>query len=228
MRMAASQSYDFPGVSGHGILRTMNTPIAPSSPELSKFYSERHDWRNSGEERMRFRKHMQLAQVRPGSAVLDIGSRNGDLRRYLPPDVKYQGLDIAPEFAAPDILIHDITSGLPFPDRSFDYVFMVEVLEHTPTAYSTAGEIHRVLKPGGVWMVSVPNPYHVKEIIWNLFRVPDRQGHIYSWTRQTISRLGEMDGFRPPGWGGAHFFPPPPIPAPWLLARSVAYKFVKT
>src|SRR5256886_9005518 len=82
----------------------MNPPIAPSSPELTKFYRERYNWRNAGEERMRFRKHMQLAQVRPGSSVLDIGSRNGDLRKYLPRDVKYQGLDIAPEFAAPDIL----------------------------------------------------------------------------------------------------------------------------
>src|SRR2546422_1781469 len=62
----------------------MNPPIAPSSPELTKFYRERYNWRNAGEERMRFRKHMQLAQVRPGSAVLDIGSRNGDLRKYLP------------------------------------------------------------------------------------------------------------------------------------------------
>src|SRR2546430_3175020 len=123
------------------IFRPMANRIAPASPELTKFYSERHAWRNSGEERMRFRKHMRLAQVRPGSAVLDIGSRNGDLRNYLPRDVKYQGLDIAPEFAAPDILIHDITSGLPFADASFDYVFMVEVLEHTPTAYTTAGEI---------------------------------------------------------------------------------------
>src|SRR3989454_783114 len=133
----------------------MNPPIAPSSPELTKFYRERYNWRNAGEERMRFRKHMQLAQVRPGSAVLDIGSRNGDLRNYLPRDVKYQGLDIAPEFAAPQILIHDITSGLPFPGASFDYVFMIEVLEHTPTAYSTAGEIHRVLRPGGVWLWAV-------------------------------------------------------------------------
>jgi SAM-dependent methyltransferase len=203
----------------------MPEPIAPSSPELEKFYSARYAWRNSGEERMRFRKGTKLARVRPGSAVLDIGSRNGDLRKYLPADVKYQGLDIAPEFAAPDILIHDITSGLPFPDKSFDYVFMIEVLEHTPTAYSTAGEIYRILKPGGMWIVSVPNPYHVKELIWNLFHIADKQGHIYSWTRQTISRLGEMNGFRLDDWGGTYFFPP--IPAPWLLARSIAYKFVK-
>ncbi len=152
-----------------------------STKTLTEFYSARYNWRNAGEERMRFRKATQLAQVRPGSAVLDIGSRNGDLRRYLPADVKYQGLDIAPEFAAKDILIHDIT---------------------------------------------VPNPYHVKEIIWNLFRVADKQGHIYSWTRQTITRLGEMNGFRLQNWGGTYFYPP--IPAPWMLARSVAYKFVKT
>src|SRR2546428_3521650 len=142
--------------------------IAPASPELAKFYSARHDWRNSGEERMRFRKATALARVKPGSAVLDIGSRNGDLRRYLPPDVKYQGLDIAPEFAAADILVHDISQGLPFADASFDYVFMIEVLEHTPTAYATAGEIHRVLRPGRTWVVSVPHPHHPKEIIRNL------------------------------------------------------------
>src|SRR3970040_151442 len=132
--------------------------IAPASRELGDFYSARYDWRNAGEERMRFRSHAKLACVPPGSAVLDIGSRNGELRKYLPPDIKYQGIDIAPEFAAPDVLIHDISTGLPFPDASFDFVFMVEVLEHTPNPFHTVGEIHRVLRPNGVYMVSVPNP----------------------------------------------------------------------
>ncbi len=93
--------------------------IAPKSSELKAFYSTRHNWRNAGEERMRFLKATSLAQVRPGSAVLDIGSRNGDLRKYLPADVRYQGVDIAPEFAASHVLVHDISGGLPFADESF-------------------------------------------------------------------------------------------------------------
>ncbi|PYP35609.1 MAG: hypothetical protein DMD34_08395 [Gemmatimonadetes bacterium] len=175
---------------------------------------------------MRYRVAHRLAQTRPGHAVLDIGGREGDIRKFLPQGIKYQGLDIAPEFAGPDVLIHDITKGLPFPDASFDRAFMIEVLEHTPTAFQTAGEVFRVLKPGGVWVVSVPNPYHFKEIIWNLFGVADKWGHVYSWTKQTMTRLGEMNGFRLADYAGTYFYPP--IPAPWwLLARSIAYKFVK-
>ena len=205
----------------------MNQRIAPASPDLRDFYSARYNWRNAGEERMRFRSATRLARVRPGSAVLDIGSRNGDLRKYLPADARYQGIDIAPEFAAPHVLIHDIAAGLPFDDASFDNVFMIEVLEHTPNPYDTFGEIRRVLRPGGVFTPSVPNPYHFKELIWNVFRVPDRQGHIYSWTRQTMTRLGEMNGFRLDGFAGTYLYPPIPPPFP-LLSRSIVYRFVKS
>ena len=203
----------------------MTSRIAPSSAELKEFYRARYDWRHAGEERMRFRKATALAKVRAGSAVLDIGSRNGDLRKYLPSDVKYQGIDIAPEFEAPEIMLHDISSGIPFPDAAFNYVFCIEVLEHVPSPYNTLGEIHRVLTPDGVLIASVPNPYHAKEIIWNLFRIADRQGHIYSWTRQTMTRLGHMNGFRLDAFGGTYLHPPIPMFA--LLARSIVYRFVK-
>src|SRR5437763_15921820 len=100
------------------ILGPMANRIAPASPELTQIYSERHAWRNSGEERMRFRKHMRLAQLRPGSAVLDIGARNLALRTYLPRGVQSPGLDSAREVAAPALLRHDSTGGLPFADAS--------------------------------------------------------------------------------------------------------------
>ena len=204
----------------------MAAKIAPASRELTAFYTARTAWRSPREERMRFRKAARLARVPTGAAVLDIGARDGGLRGFLPPGVKYQGIDIAPEFAGPDVLIQDISNGIPFPDGAYDFVFCIEVLEHVPNPYGTLGEIHRVLKPGGVLVLSVPNPYHLKEIIWNVLRIPDRQGHIYGWTRQTMTKLGEMNGFRLGRTGGTYL--PPPIPMWALLARSIVYRFVKT
>jgi len=201
------------------------TRIAPGSEELQGFYRARSRWRSGGEERMRFRKAARLARVAPGAAVLDIGCRDGGLRRYLPPGVRYQGMDITPEFAAPDIVVRDISDGIPFPDATFDHVFCIEVLEHVPNPWGALTEIHRVLRPGGVLALSVPNPYHVKELIWNLLRIPDRQGHIYGWTRQTMTKLGEMNGFRLDGVAGTYLHPPIPMFA--LLARSIIYRFLK-
>ncbi len=204
----------------------MTPKIAPASGELARFYSTRSGWRNQGEERMRFRKAAALARVPAGAAVLDIGARDGGLRRYLPDGVRYQGIDIAPEFARPDVLIRDISQGIPFPDGSYDFAFGIEVLEHVPNPFHTLREIHRVLRSEGVLILSVPNPYHFKEVLWNIFRIPERQGHIYGWTRQTMTRLGEMTGFRLEAFGGTYLHPPIPIFA--LLARSIVYRFVKT
>lgn len=201
------------------------TGIAPGSGELEAFYRARSAWRSGGEERMRQRKAAALAKVAPGAAVLEIGCRDGGLRRFLPSDLRYQGMDIAPEFAAQDILIRDVSDGIPFPDASYDHVFCIEVLEHVPDPFGALTEIRRVLKPDGVLVLSVPNPYHVKELIWNLLRIPDRQGHIYGWTRQNMTALGLMTGFRLEAWGGTYLHPPIPMVA--LLARSVVYRFRK-
>ncbi len=47
--------------------------------------------------------------------------------------------------------------ALPFGDRRFDHVFMVEVLEHVPDARRALAEVRRVLRPGGTFLVAVPN-----------------------------------------------------------------------
>lgn len=203
------------------------TRIRPDSEELTEYYRERSTWRHSGEERMRFSRAARLARVEPGKAVLDIGSRDGNLRHYLPGDARYRGVDIAERFASEYVTVHDLSAGLPFGDAAFDYVFCIEVLEHVPDPWGTLTEIHRVLRPSGVLTLSVPNPYHIKEIVWNVLRIADRQGHVYGWTVQNMSRLGEMNGFRLDGLGKTYLHPP--IPAPFLLAsRSVIYRFVKT
>jgi ubiquinone/menaquinone biosynthesis C-methylase UbiE len=47
--------------------------------------------------------------------------------------------------------------GLPFPAEYFNAVMLTEVLEHTHDDRKTLEEIHRVTRPGGVLLLSVPH-----------------------------------------------------------------------
>ncbi len=48
-------------------------------------------------------------------------------------------------------------SALPFGDATFDALFAGEVIEHVPDAVGTLREWSRVLKPGGIAIVTTPN-----------------------------------------------------------------------
>src|SRR2546426_9547731 len=89
--------------------------VAPSSPELAAFYSERAGWRNWGEERIRYRLAQKLAQTEPGHAVLDIGGRGGGIPEVPAPGIKYQGVGTAPAFAGPPAALRSNTPGLALP-----------------------------------------------------------------------------------------------------------------
>lgn len=46
---------------------------------------------------------------------------------------------------------------LPFEDNTFDLVTCTEAFEHIENYHRVVREVHRILKPGGVFFVSVPN-----------------------------------------------------------------------
>ncbi|WP_375783989.1 class I SAM-dependent methyltransferase [Bradyrhizobium sp. Pha-3] len=48
-------------------------------------------------------------------------------------------------------------ANLPFADRSFDGVLCASVLEYVPDVAQCLAQIHRVLRPGGLLLVSIPN-----------------------------------------------------------------------
>jgi ubiquinone/menaquinone biosynthesis C-methylase UbiE len=52
------------------------------------------------------------------------------------------------------VLIRETAGALPFPDETFDAVSCLEVLEFTPDPVRTVGELLRVLRPGGVLLLS--------------------------------------------------------------------------
>jgi SAM-dependent methyltransferase len=110
-----------------------------------------------------------LARYPPGGDVrriLDYGCGQGrfleELRaRY--PDAALSGTEIsgvAAELAGervPGAEIHLVEDeALPLADSSADLVLCIEVIEHVRDASSAAAEIARVLRPGGVTIVTAP------------------------------------------------------------------------
>jgi len=96
-----------------------------------------------------------------GSVILDAGCGEGALTKKLS-EAGYDvfAADIFPErfkLEKLPIIRCDLNSSLPFSDSSFDSVIVVEVIEHLIHWEGFLQESHRVLKPGGILVVSVPN-----------------------------------------------------------------------
>lgn len=123
-----------------------------------------------GKERAFREKVVDLAGVKPGEAVLDVGCGTGSLtiaaKKRVGPASEVIGIDPAAEMIAKaqkkakregvDITFRSsVIEGLPFPDGHFDVVLSSLMLHHLPKKAREQGaqEIRRVLKPGGRWLI---------------------------------------------------------------------------
>ena len=108
---------------------------------------------------------MIVAEVGVRSACIEIGVGTGRIALPLvEAGVRVVGVDISKEMLRklvakraagswPQIAIADATR-LPFPDRSFDAALAVHVMHLIPAWREAAAEMVRVLRPGGVFLVS--------------------------------------------------------------------------
>jgi SAM-dependent methyltransferase len=114
--------------------------------------------------------------------------------------------------------------ALPFADASFDVVMANQVLEHAKDLFWILGEVSRVLKPGGLFLVGVPNmaTWHDR-LLLVLGHQPSSNKvlgpHVRGFTIPGFSRFATTDGhFTLEAIDGSGFYPFPEGLAK-LLAR---------
>jgi len=97
----------------------------------------------------------------PEGRVLDAGTGQGHVAHGLVAmGYEVEAFDIDPSACQhPDLPVAqgDILGGLPYDDGRFDLVVANEVIEHMENPFRATREFHRVLRPGGLLLLTTPN-----------------------------------------------------------------------
>lgn len=213
--------YDLVRCLSCGLVRVGNPPAAE---DVTAFYSAEADYHSElldpyGEafERMRGIARQHLAMLlrsvpQPhGLRLLDVGCSSGlflDEARKAGFDV--HGAELSPDTArfAHDFFGLDVHAGdwrdAGYADGSLDVITLFDVIEHLPDPKGELIALRRLLKPGGVLLMSTPDidglfprlSYLVAETI-DYWPHPEPPHHLYQFSARTLQAMTSVAGFAP-------------------------------
>lgn len=150
----------------------------------------------------RLTQSFEAADVRAGMKVLDVGCGRGEIVRHcMQLGIEAYGIDYAQAAAVMtrDVIERELeqldshvkagvlrcdAKKLPFPTGYFDRVLMYDVVEHLYPweLHEAMLEVHRVLKPNGMFIVhTAPNKWYDK--------------YAYPWVRRLRVAMGQGDQY---------------------------------
>jgi SAM-dependent methyltransferase len=179
-----------------------------------------------------------------GGALLDIGTHQGEFAARVAQRVgarRVAGIDFVQDHAEAarargiDIACANIDDGLPYADEEFDTVHANQVIEHVRRSDAFLREVHRVLKPGGLALISTnnfsswhnvgalalgyqPMPAHVSDelIVGNPLdplrgrEHEDGRAHLRLFTGRALVELCAVHGLERVALRTAGYYPLPP------------------
>jgi SAM-dependent methyltransferase len=189
----------------------------PDEVEIKKYYppegwpraKEKIDFEAATINNQPWRKVMKLRTAHllkyiKNGRILDVGCGDGFFLKYLEEKGwKVCGVEpgeVGARYAREVLGIEVFTGNLEdanFPDNCFDAVSLYAVFEHLPDPIKTLKEIKRILKPGGILFISVPNFGGLESRIfrerWLAVKAPT---HLYHFTPFTLYQVVSKAGFQ--------------------------------
>jgi SAM-dependent methyltransferase len=128
----------------------------------------------------------KAGELAPGARVADVGAGDAPYRELFD-HAEYVTVDweLSPHEGASNADVVASAESVPLPDASFDAVVLTQVLEHVPEPARVLAEQHRILRPGGWLLVTVP-------LVWELHEMPH---DYFRYTAPGLESLLSSAGF---------------------------------
>lgn len=154
-------------------------------------------------------KFKQVAKlIASNSKVLDIGCNNGNLRLFLN-NCKYFGIDMDEKHIKELIKnkikakVADLNKDeLPFQNEKFDYILLLDVLEHVINPERLLKDSKNKLKENGKLIITLPNDYHILNKIRFILNKPLTEdpfapyGHLHYFSIKDGENFLIKNGFK--------------------------------
>ncbi|WP_003545109.1 methyltransferase domain-containing protein [Desulfotomaculum nigrificans] len=180
---------------------------------LKMVQMERNHWWYKG--RREFISKLIRPYLRPNLHILDAGCGAGGTMEYMARYGSVVGIDISEEmveYCRKEGLsaYHGSVTKLPFANGLFDLVLCLDVLEHLPMDQIAVEELKRVIRPGGLLVISVPS------FSWLWGRHDELNQHCRRYNFGELIKLVQLAGLSVERSTYFNFFLLPPI---WLARK---------
>ena len=147
-----------------------------------------------------------LASQKPGK-LLEIGCCGGEFLQLCQKlGWKVKGLEISKQATdrakekGLDVEVHDANNRFPFKDNTFDAIVAGEIIEHTFNDVIFLNECYRILKKGGLLIVTTPNLISLKNRFLMMFGFNPRyviaDYHYRTYTQKVFKERIKSSKFR--------------------------------